>query len=54
MMQTIYIQSCRLSTSMTMPGKPTVEPVPNRLGLLAAWLPRAAVALVFLSPPASW
>jgi len=29
--------------------KPTVEPVPNRLGVLAAWLPRLAVALVFLS-----
>ena len=29
--------------------KPSIEPVPNRLGLLATWLPRIAVALVFLS-----
>jgi putative oxidoreductase len=29
--------------------RPSVEPVPSRLGLLATWLPRAAVALVFLS-----
>jgi len=29
--------------------KPSIEPVPSRLGLLAAWLPRIAVALVFVS-----
>jgi putative oxidoreductase len=34
---------------MTMLLKPTVEPVPSRLGVLATWLPRIAVALVFLS-----
>jgi len=34
---------------MTMLLKPSVEPVPSRLGLLAAWLPRVAVAMVFVS-----
>src|SRR5919197_4328633 len=34
---------------MTMLLKPSIEPVPIRLGLLATWLPRVAVALVFLS-----
>jgi len=34
---------------MTMLLKPSVEPVPNRLGLLATWLPRVAVAMVFVS-----
>src|ERR671930_2713368 len=29
--------------------KPSVEPVPSRLGLLSTWLPRVAVALVFVS-----
>jgi putative oxidoreductase len=29
--------------------KPSIEPVPSRLGLLATWLPRIAVAIVFLS-----
>jgi putative oxidoreductase len=29
--------------------KPAIEPVPDRLQLLATWLPRIAVALVFLS-----
>ena len=29
--------------------KPPVEPVPSRLGLLAVWLPRLAVALIFVS-----
>jgi putative oxidoreductase len=29
--------------------EPSIEPVPDRLGLLATWLPRIAVALVFLS-----
>jgi putative oxidoreductase len=29
--------------------KPSIEPVPSRLGLLTTWLPRIAVALVFLS-----
>jgi len=29
--------------------KPSIEPVPNRLGLLATWLPRIGVAVVFLS-----
>jgi putative oxidoreductase len=29
--------------------QPSIEPVPNRLGSLATWLPRIAVAIVFLS-----
>jgi len=29
--------------------RPSIEPVPSRLGLLATWLPRLAVALIFLS-----
>lgn len=29
--------------------KPSIEPVPNRLSLLATWLPRIGVAVVFLS-----
>ena len=28
---------------------PSVEPVPNRLGLLSTWLPRIMIALVFVS-----
>jgi putative oxidoreductase len=27
----------------------SIEPVPNRLGTLATWLPRVAVAMVFIS-----
>ena len=34
---------------MTLLLKPSTEPVPSRLGLLATWLPRIAVALVFVS-----
>jgi hypothetical protein len=29
--------------------KPSVELVPSRLGLLSTWLPRIAVALIFVS-----
>ena len=29
--------------------KPSVEPLPSRIGTLTTWLPRLAVALVFLS-----
>jgi hypothetical protein len=36
---------------MTTLLKPSVEPVPSRLGLLSAWLPRIAVALIFVSKP---
>jgi putative oxidoreductase len=34
---------------MTTLVKPSIEPVPSRLGAIAVWLPRLAVALIFVS-----
>src|SRR5262249_59169357 len=41
-------QRCRLSTSVTLLER-SIEPLPDRLGALRTWLPRIAVALVFVS-----